>query len=168
MYPGMRIAATLITVGILCTAQSAVANEEGSFSMIASWARDYTTLERPGRAITTGTLDGTTTILESSGGPFVAGAHSRSTCLVYARKSENEHSLEAHCTVADAANDEFYMRAQRREGDTQAGGGGAGRWEFLGGTGKYAGVTGGCDYQVEYLVGDWAVNMAKHCEWHRP
>ena len=168
MHPDKSLAVALVLTALLCTAQSALASESGSFSMLSSWARDYTTMERPGRAVTIGTLNGTTTILESSGNPFAANTHSLSTCLVYAKKSDSEYSLEAHCTVTDASNDKLYMRAGRSEGDTDAGGGGAGRWKFLGGTGKFADVEGGCEYQVDYLENDWLTNTAKHCEWHRP
>ena len=168
MYSGKEIAAALITAGILCTAQGTLAGESGSFSMITNWTRDYHTLERPGRAVTVGTLNGITTILESSGGPFVAGAHNLSTCLVHARKSDSEYSLEVHCTVTDTSNDKLYMGGGRREGDTEVGGGGIGFWKFVGGTGKYAGVAGGCDYKVEYLANDWLVNTAEHCTWRRP
>lgn len=168
MYPDKRTAVALIITGVLCAAQSVLASESGSFSMITSWARDYTTMERPGKAVTIGTLNGTTTILESSGDPFVAGTHRLSSCLVYARKSDSEYHLEAHCTVTDTSNDKLYMGAGRSEGDTEAGGGGPGRWRFLGGTGKYAGVEGGCEYQVDYLENNWLINTAKQCEWRKP
>ena len=59
------------------------------------------------------------------------------------------------------------MGARRHGGDTEAGGGGTGVWKFLGGTGKYAGVAGTCEYSVEYLAENWTVNTARHCKWHR-
>lgn len=167
MRAGGKIATALVLTGLLCTTHSLHAGEGGSFSMITSWVHDYQKLERPGRAVTIGTLEGIMTILESSHSPFVAGEHSVSKCLVYAKKSEDEHDLEAHCTLTDASNDKFHMGARRHGGDTEAGGGGTGVWKFLGGTGKYAGVAGTCEYSVEYLAENWTVNTARHCKWHR-
>lgn len=162
-----KVATALVLTGLLCTTHSIQADEGGSFSMMMVWVNDYQTLERPGRAVTVGTLEGTMTILESSSSPFVAGEHSVSKCLVYAKKSEDKHSLEAHCTQTDSSNDKFHIGARRHGGDTETGGGGTGVWKFLGGTGKYAGVSGTCEYSVEYLAGNWAVNTARHCKWHR-
>ena len=47
-----------------------------------------------------------------------------------------------------------------------AGGGGGGRWELHGGTGKYAAVTGRCTYQTQYLDDGWLVATGT-CEWSR-
>jgi hypothetical protein len=35
--------------------------------------------------------------------------------------------------------------------------GGKGRIKFAGGTGKYSGATGGCEYQTKYLPDNWSV-----------
>ena len=167
MRAGEKIATALVLTSLLCTTHSIHADDEGSFSMIASWVRDYTTLERPGRAVTVGTLEGTITILEGSHSPFVAGEHSFSKCLVYAKQSEGKHNLEAHCTQTDSSNDKFHMGGTRHGGDTETGGGGTGVWKLLGGTGKYAGVSGTCEYSVDYLAENWLVSTAEHCKWHR-
>ena len=50
--------------------------------------------------------------------------------------------------------------------DTAAGGGGDGRWQLMGGTGKYAGVTGTCTYDTSYLTQERVVTEAK-CAWER-
>ena len=168
MHLSTKIATALISIGLLCTSQSILADEGGSFGMITIWKHDYSMLERPGRAITVGTLKGVNTILESSHSPFVTGEHSLSTCLVYAKKSEDIYNLEVHCTLTDTSNDKLHMGGRRHEGDTETGGGGSGVWKLLGGTGKYAGVSGTCDYRVEYLAENWLVNTAEHCNWHRP
>ena len=59
--------------------------------------------------------------------------------------------MQAPCVDTDTSGDILYSRAVRGEGDVSAGGGGPGVWELLGGTGKYAGVTGTCSYETEYL-----------------
>lgn len=163
-----QISTALVLTVLLSTVQSASAGENGSFSMFSSWKRDYTTLERPGRSITVGTLNGTTTFFESSGAPFAAGTQGLSSCLVYAKRSDSEYSLEAHCTVTDVSNDKLYIGADRSGGNTDTGGGGTGQWKLLGGTGKFAGVKGSCEYRVEYLEDNWTTNTAEHCEWHKP
>ena len=168
MLPHKQITAVMILTGILCTIQSTSAGENGSFSMFSSWVRDYTTLERPGRAITVGTLNGTTTFFESSGAPFAAGTQGLSSCLVYAKRSDSAYNLEAHCTVTDTSNDRLYIGGSRSEGNTETDGGGTGRWKFLGGTGKFAGVEGGCEYQVRYLEDNWTTSTANHCKWQKP
>ncbi|MCY4420291.1 MAG: hypothetical protein OXC42_03440 [Gammaproteobacteria bacterium] len=168
MHLGRNITTLLISIGLLCTAQSILADESGSFSMLTIWKRDYSMLERPGKAVTIGTLKGVNTILESSRDPFVAGNHSLSNCLVYAKKSEDSYNLEAHCTMTDVSNDKLHMGGRRHKGDTESGGGGSGVWKLLGGTGKYLDVSGTCDYRVEYLEDNWLVNTAMHCNWHRP
>ena len=76
MRAGGKIVTALVLTGLLCTTHSLHAGEGGSFSMITSWVHDYQRLERPGRAVTIGTLEGIMTILESSHSPFVAGEHS--------------------------------------------------------------------------------------------
>ena len=46
------------------------------------------------------------------------------------------------------------------------GGGGEGRWQLMGGTGKYAGVTGTCTYDTSYLTQDRVVTEGE-CAWER-
>ena len=38
--------------------------------------------------------------------------------------------------------------------------------DLVGGTGKYAAISGTCEYDVDYLEGKWLVLMAD-CTWHR-
>ena len=75
-------------------------------------------------------------------------------------------SLEAPCTTTDESGDRWYTLSQRSAGDTATGGGGEGRWELMGGTGKYAGVTGTCTYNTSYLTQDRVVTEGK-CAWER-
>jgi len=58
------------------------------------------------------------------------------------------------------------IRAARRSvGDIEEGGG-AGRWELVGGTGEHAGVSGSCPYETEYLPGNHLVSIAD-CTWQK-
>jgi len=166
--PFRRIAAAFIAASALtCFAGAATAGESGSFTLLNSFVRDYTVLEHAGETITGGPLQGTATVIESSGGPFADGAHYRLTCVVYARRSDAGLDLEAPCTHTDREGDEWYVVAIRRAGDTEVGGGGQGVRRILGGMGKYAGVTGKCPYTTSYMPDDWAVSTAV-CEWQKP
>ncbi len=75
-------------------------------------------------------------------------------------------NLEAPCTTTDGSGDRWYTLSNRSDGDTAAGGGGDGRWQLMGGTGKYAGVTGTCTYDTSYLTQERVVTEAK-CAWER-
>ena len=106
------------------------------------------------------------TIIESSGGPFAAGAHSVSECLVFSRSADGGISLEAPCTDTDVSGDIMYTHAVRKQGDVTVGGGGEGVWELLGGTGAYRNITGSCSYDTEYIEGGFVVVLAD-CAWSR-
>ena len=119
-------------------AQAVAAGESGSFSYVASLVYDYTTLEHAEQTFTGGPLHGTVTVTESRGGPFAEGQHSVVTCFVYSRKSDAGLDLETPCTNTDASGEQWFLMALRKAGDIQAGGGGEGHQELMGGTGKYA------------------------------
>ena len=168
MPSGWRIAAMfVVAAGALFPASIATAEESGSFSMIRVQVQDYTTFDHTGGSVFGGALEGTSTILESSGGPFVEGEHSVSTCVAYGKKSAAGMDLEIPCATTDASGDRLDTLSKRVAGDVQAGGGGEGRMELLGGTGKYASINGSCGYDVGYLASKRLVLMAD-CTWRRP
>lgn len=140
------------------------AEESGSLSLIATSVRDFTTLEHAEGTFFGGTLQGTSTVLTSSGGPFVEGEHSLVTCLIYGKRSASGVDLETACTVTNADGDKFYLLAERSTGDVAAGGGGQGHLEFVGGTGVFAKLRGRCAYDTEYLANDQVVTTAD-CTW---
>ena len=165
----IRPALTVALAGIvvLSLAATAVA-ETGTFRMIRVWQHNYTSFEFAGQTITGGALEGTSTVLESSGGPFVVGEHGRVTCMVYAKQDEAGLELEAPCVTTNAAGEKLFSLAQRTLGDVGgAGQGGEGRWQLLGGSGRFADLTGGCSYETEYLEDNWLVSIME-CEWERP
>ena len=169
VHPGRGIAVALLAVGVAAGAPRGAAADEatsGSFSFLSSFVRDYVTFEHAGRTISGGPLRGTVTVTGSSGGPFVEGESGLVACLVHATESEAGLDLEAPCTHTDPSGEQWYVLATRRAGDTEAGGGGAGHRELLGGTGKYAGVTGSCTYRTSYLEENRSVSRSQ-CEWTR-
>ena len=153
-------------VGFLGTASTLVADESGTFSVLRSYVRDHATLEHAASRISAGTLEGTVTTQASSGEPFTRGEHSLVRCVFYAKSTAEGVSLEAPCTTTNASGDRWYTLSHRSAGDTETGGGGEGRWELMGGTGKYADVTGTCTYNTSYLTQDRVVTEG-NCAWER-
>ncbi len=163
----MLAAATTMSM-LLALHGNAVAQDAGSFRSLQSYVQDYTTIDHAGGAVTAGNLVGTSTILESSGPPFVKGERSISRCVVFVRTMrDGVVEVESPCTHTDATGDEIYLLARRREGDIAEGGGGEGRFEIMGGTGKYADISGECTYVARYLPANHADTSSK-CTWQRP
>ena len=162
-----RMAAALTAgAGMLSAAWAAAADEGGSFRIIRTFLQDYTTIEHGDVRYTGGPSEGSITVLESSGGPFVAGTHQRITCVVFARSTEAGIDLDAPCTVTAPSGDTWYSHSKRRSGNVETGGGGPGTLEILGGTGVYAGIGGSCTYEVGYLPDNWVATLAD-CTWQR-
>ena len=167
MNSARNMAAALVAgAAIMCAAYTAAAEESGSVRLIRTYVQDYTTVDHAGGSVTGGALEGTVTILQSSGGPFVAGTHERITCVVYAKSSEAGIDLDAPCTMTAPSGDRWYTHSKRRTGNVETGGGGPGTMEIQGGTGVYAGIGGSCTYEVEYLPDNW-VAMIADCTWQR-
>lgn len=162
------IVATLAVVVSLplLSAQTAAAEESGSVTALYSFARNDTTIEHAGGKVTGGTLTGTSTVLQSSGAPFVEGANSNVACITYVRMSEAGIDLKAPCTSVDTDGDRIFTMSMREAGDIQEGGGGSGRSEIIGGTGKYAGMSGSCSYETEYLPDNRIVTSSR-CDWKK-
>ena len=159
-------AAVVAAAGIVCTVETAVADESGTFTSISSMTTDYTTIAHAGGTIIGGVSEGTSTTIRSSGGPFVEGGHSHTTCVVYGKRSAAGTELEAACTSTTPAGDELYSISKRSAGDVAEGGGGAGGLVLMGGTGNSSGVTGTCTYEVDYLAHNRYVSRAE-CAWQR-
>ena len=166
MLSGRMAAAALVVAaaGFVFGAPTAVAEESGAFRVLVSLVRDYTTIDHAGGKVTGGAATGTSTVIRSSGEPFAEGAHGLATCVVLVRTSDAGIEIESPCTITDASGDSWFILSRRTAGDMQEGGGG--RFDLLGGTGKYAGVSGSCPYDVEYLPDDHLV-ATSDCTWQR-
>ena len=161
------LAIMALTGVVILSLVATAAAETGTFRLIRSYQHNYTTFEFADQTVTGGALEGVGTILESSGGPFVAGENSRVTCMVYSKRSEAGLELEGPCVMTNAAGEKLFTLSKRTLGGIGAGQGGEGRWQLLGGSGKFAGITGSCSYETEYLEDDWLVTVGE-CEWERP
>lgn len=157
---------SVVAVLLVLAAHTAAADESGTFFMVRSYQHSYITVEHADESYTGGILRGTQTVLDSSGGPFVDRMNGTLECLVFARRSDAGLALEAPCVGTDLDGDMLYSTALREQGSVGTGGGGAGRWELRGGTGKYQGITGICDYQTQYLADNWVVTTSE-CAWSK-
>lgn len=165
-YCRAMAAALAAVTGMLCAAQGVIAQESGSFSAIATYVRDFTSVEHADGAYFGGSLEGSTSILASSGAPFVAGGHSLSTCVVFGKRSTAGIDLQSACTITNASGDTLYLLAERRAGDVDAGGGGQGTLALAGGTGVYSGLAGECAYETAYLANNRVVTTTD-CAWRQ-
>ena len=167
MNTAKTLAAALVAgAATTCAAHTAAAEESDSFRFVRTYVQDYVTIDHAGGSVTGGPLQGTITVMESSGAPFVADTHARVTCVVYAKSTEAGIDLDAPCTMTAPSGDTWYTHSKRRAGTVEAGGGGPGTMEIQGGTGVYAGIGGRCTYEVEYLPDNW-VAMIADCTWQR-
>jgi hypothetical protein len=153
-----------VAVPALLGAQLAVA-DSGSYEFISSFTTHYVTFEHGNETVIGGPIDGTQTISASSGGVFKVGDSSTFECLVFVKKTANGIDNESPCTSTDSSQDKMFTLARRRAGDMNTGG--QGRSEILGGTGKYAGITGSCTYRATYLPGNRATTV-NQCQWQKP
>ena len=162
-------AVLVVAVGTLCAVQMAFADhhvKSGTYEFVLSAVTDFTVVKQLDHVVRAGTLDGTVTIIKSSGGPFEAGSSDTLLALLYLKKSAAGIDLESPGAITDSSGDTWYAVARRSAGDQAVGGGGAGRQEIAGGTGKYEGITGTCEYIVDYLPDNKLVTRST-CQWQR-
>ena len=146
-------------------AAPALAQDTGTFRSVVVLLNDYTTLDHhAGVRVIAGPIEGVAVTVESSAAPWVAGSSSRVSCVAFARAGTDRLNLEAPCNVTDSDGDTWFAHSTREE--MNAAGGGAGKTVILGGTGKYAGITGSCGYTVASLPDNWQTTTIT-CDWSR-
>ena len=131
------------------------APEEHDFEFHLRGSKDYLTVEAPGRTTTLGGLHGTLILVPSGGPPLAWGEILYGTCAVSITVTEESApAIRGDCDFHDRERHHLYAVAERARGDAEVGGGGEGRWRFLGGTGKFKNVFGECPYTIEYFEED--------------
>ena len=94
------------------------------------------------------------TVTSSSGKLYSNGDNGKSTCIILSKKNKekNNSNLEAFCETTDLkTGDKTFSYNIRNEGTVQAGSAGKGKQTIIGGTGKFKGISGVCNYTVKYL-----------------
>ena len=166
---GKMGALVTFAVGTLCAAQMASADhhvKSGTYEFVSSFVTDYTVVEQSEQTVIGGPGRGTVTIVKSSGGPWAEGSSATNVFVVHIKKSDAGMDLEASGASTDSSGDKWFFVAKRTAGDTAVGGGGTGHQQITGGTGKYKGVSGTCEYTVDFLV-DNRVTALGTCQWQR-
>ena len=166
MSPTRFAAALAIAAWSLLPNGIAAAGESGTFSMVRVSIAEYTTVEHGEGSAFAGPLEGTSTVVTSTGTPFVERGHSVMRCVAYGKQTNAGMDLEVPCAATDADGDRFDTLAKRTAGGVETGGGGRGAMVLTGATGKYTGISGTCEYDVDYLEEKWLVLLVD-CTWQR-
>lgn len=148
----MTMAAVFATLFLFSSATLAA----GTFKQYLAAKTDFQTSDWAGGKVTIGTIKG---VVETSGstGNGMPNGTSVQFCMVRSLRVNDSIDLVANCSFTDKDGDILYAIAERKQGDVSAGSGGKGRTRFVGGTGKYNGATGGCDYLTRYLPDSWSI-----------
>ena len=138
-------------IAALLTAGPVIAKDEpaaGSFRLMVHFEIAQTTVVQNGVSVSAGA------------GPVRFGVFDVTTVSLTRREGDSL-STEGHSVRKDADGDEWYSRFERV---TEQGAQKIGRYELLGGTGKYHGLTGACTYEVSNVSGKRGVTLGT-CKW---
>jgi len=143
-----------IVVAVLISyAMVNVAQAETTYKSFATVKTDLQTMDWSGGKVTIGTLKGI--VITSNRSDPIFNGESIQTCYLRVVRIKDSSDVAAHCTLTDKDGDISYLTAERKQGDASAGSGGPGKIRLLGGTGKWQGKTGSCDYTAKYLKDGW-------------
>ena len=126
----------------------------GGYKSSAALESDYEVMHWNGGTLMVGTLTGVAEIYGSTSSLITNGSV-MIKCGTRILTSGSDLDLISNCIQRDMSGNEFYTVAERKAGTADVGGGGAGVQKIVGGTGKYAGVTGNCTYAVKFLEAPW-------------
>ena len=96
-------------------------------------------------------FDCISTVIKSNSDLFKVGDNSFVEILANIKKSPAGMDLQSYNTSVSSKNsdDKIFSENVRKAGDVKKGG--AGTSKIIGGTGKYSGMTGSCEYTVNYF-----------------
>ena len=129
-------------------------SEEGSYEFSNVGSHNLAKINTLDGTVTGGKLEGVSIIVKSKGSLYQVGQNSETTCIILSKKeSKSKNSaLEAFCESTDLeTGDKTFTYNIRKEGTADTGSKGRGKQTIIGGTGKYKGISGECNYTVKYL-----------------
>lgn len=138
--------------------------DSGSFRLLVSLVHDLSHVKHGNLTHSAGGAFGTSSVIESSGGPFAEGMNFTTVCVLYSQSSGSGFDLEAPCLLTDGEGNDANFFAFREAGDLKAGGG---RLEIRGGAGAFTGTEGECAYTTEYLSGGKFSVTDAMCRWQQ-
>ena len=160
-----------ILAGLVVPLSPALAQTSGQFTLAGSFTYAYDEIQHSSTTFTAGSLEGGYTVSRSYGALFPKGQVFLESCVVFSERSTGDLSAKGLCRFTEAqedGGDELFAVATREQGDlVDANSGGMGHMDLVGGTGKYATITGHCSYETRYLSTSTAVAVAD-CTWSKP
>jgi hypothetical protein len=152
-----------VATGLLLAAAFSHA-ESGTAELIGSFLASYAKPEFGNTTYTAGGSSGTLTVSRPGGGPFVEGSSGVIECTVSAKKSPAGLDLEANCASPFSPEDKLLWVPRRKSGHVADGSPGEGVTQILGGSARFAGMTGRCTYEIDPLPGNHLVSTSQ-CQW---
>lgn len=166
-----RSGAWLILASLAASLSPALAQTSGQFSLAGSFTYSYDKVQQGSTTFTAGSTEGADLVTSGGDALFPEGKSFLTSCVVFSEDSADGLSLKAPCTFMESEEvdgDELYALLTREQGDLGAADrGGEGRVDLVGGTGKYANITGQCSYDAQYISASTAV-ITRDCIWNKP
>ena len=141
-----KLVALLFVLGL-----SGSALADNNYKSIGMCKTDFQTMDWNGGKVTVGNLKCSVVVSGSSG--VVPNGSQIQNCLLRVLRMGEGTEIGTHCNVTDKDGDILYSYSERKQGDIVAGG--KGKSKHMGGTGKYRGVSGGCEFTATYLPENW-------------
>ena len=161
----------LILAGMVAPLSPALAQTSGRMTLAGSFTYAYDRIKHENTTFTAGSTHGAEVVSSSQGPLFPEGQSFLTSCVVFSEESADDLSLKAPCTFMEpkeGGGDELFALLTREQGDLGAANrGGMGRADLVGGTGKYANITGQCSYEARYLSANTAT-ITWDCTWSKP
>ena len=108
-------------------------------------------------------FDCISTVIKSDNDLFNVGDNSFVEIIANIQKSSKGMNLQSFNTSTSSTNpnDKIFSENIRKAGDFKKGG--SGTSTIVGGTGKYAGINGNCNYSVNYHSGKMKISSMQNC-----
>ena len=142
-------------------------SEEGSYEYSYVGSHNLAKVNTLNATITGGKLEGISIIIKSKGDLYQVGQNSENTCIIISKREtmSKNSELEAFCVYRELETvDKTFAYNIRKEGTADSGSKGRGKQTIVGGTGKYKGIRGECNYTVKYLPNNKLTTVGK-CEY---
>ena len=150
---------TFLIAALTLTAQTNLAQAETKYKSVASIKTDLQSMDWKDGKITMGSLKGIA-ITSQSTDPSLNGEYIQN-CLIRAVRLKDSSEVMANCTLTDKDGNVQFLTAERKQGDVSAGSSGRGMITIHGGTGKFQGITGSCEYTAKYLKDNWQITESE-------
>ncbi len=153
--------ACFVAAGLFSLVSAPGHAETGAVDIVLSAISNVYSVQMGDTIVTARGGNGTVTFMHSSGRPFVEGASGTVRYASFSKNTPSGFELEADGVVTFSSEDTLLLLFERRLDDP--GTSGDGTLRLMGGSGRFAGVNGQCQYKRDDLPGDW--NVIAKCQW---